>query len=102
VGQSVGQLTQGTLVANLGFGEVAFPHPVFAGDTLYGESVVTSKRLSASRPGQGVLVLAHTARNQDGVVVATASRTMLVWTREAGERLAGSRPTDDHEGGASG
>ena len=29
VGQSVGQLTQGTLVANLGFGDVAFPHPVF-------------------------------------------------------------------------
>src|SRR4029453_2765068 len=86
VGQSVGQLTQGTLVANLGFGEVTFPHPVFIGDTLYGESVVKSKRESASRPGQGVVVLAHTARNQDGVVVATASRTMLVWTREAGER----------------
>ena len=52
--------------------------------------------MSASRPGQGVVVLAHTARNQDGVVVATASRTMLVWTREAGERqsVAG--------GGASG
>ena len=88
VGQSVGQLTQGTLVANLGFGEVAFPHPVFVGDTLYGESVVESKRESASRPGQGVVVLAHTARNQDGVVVATASRTMLVWLREAGERQA--------------
>ena len=44
VGQSVGQLTQGTLVANLGFGAVAFPHPVFVGDTLYGESVVESKR----------------------------------------------------------
>jgi hypothetical protein len=32
------------------------------------------------------VVLGHTARNQDGAVVATASRTMLVWTREAGER----------------
>ena len=86
VGQSVGQLTQGTLVANLGFGAVAFPHPVFVGDTLYGESVVESKRLSSSRPGEGVVTLSHTARNQDGVVVATASRTMLVWTRDAGER----------------
>jgi acyl dehydratase len=86
VGQSVGQLTQGTLVANLGFGAVAFPAPVFVGDTLYGESIVASKRESGSRPGQGVVVLEHTARNQDGVVVATASRTMLVWTREAGER----------------
>ncbi len=69
---------------------MAFPHPVFAGDTLYGESVVESKRVSASRPGQGVVVLAHTARNQDGVVVATASRTMLVWMREAGERQVGA------------
>lgn len=88
VGQSVAQLTLGTLVANLGFGEVAFPAPVFVGDTLYGESVVRAKRLSASRPGQGVLELGHTARNQDGTVVATASRTMLVWTQEAGERAA--------------
>nr|WP_240666023.1 MaoC family dehydratase [Agromyces sp. LHK192] len=91
VGQSVAQLTLGTLVANLGFGEVAFPKPVFAGDTLYGESTVVAKRLSSSRPGEGVLTLAHTARNQRGEVVATATRTMLVWTREAGERLAGSR-----------
>ena len=67
-----------------------FLAPVFVGDTLYGESVVRSRRLSASRPGQGVLELGHTARNQDGVVVATASRTMLVWTREAGERAAGA------------
>ena len=28
VGSSVAQLTQGTLVANLGFGAVAFPHPL--------------------------------------------------------------------------
>ncbi|MET0724925.1 MAG: MaoC family dehydratase [Leifsonia sp.] len=82
VGASVAQLTQGTLVANLGFGAVAFPHPVFIGDTLYAETIVESKRLSASRPGQGVVTLAHTARNQDGVVVATASRTALVWCAE--------------------
>jgi acyl dehydratase len=97
VGQSVGQLTQGTLVANLGFGAVAFPHPVFVGDTLYGESVVESKRLSSSRPGEGVVTLAHTARNQDGMVVATASRTMLVWTRSAGERAAAPGAASGHE-----
>lgn len=91
VGQSVGQLTLGTLVANLGFGEVSFPAPVFVGDTLYGESVVRSKRLSRSRPGEGVLELEHTARNQDGDVVAIATRTMLVWTRDAGERAASQR-----------
>jgi acyl dehydratase len=30
---SVGQLTLGTTVANLGFSEVAFPKPGFHGDT---------------------------------------------------------------------
>jgi acyl dehydratase len=79
VGSSVAQLTQGTLVANLGFNEVAFPKPVFIGDTLYSETMVETKRLSGSRPGQGLVTLVHTARNQDGDVVATAGRTALVW-----------------------
>ena len=82
-------------------GAVAFPNPVFVGDTLYGESVVESRRLSSSRPGEGIVVLGHTARNQDGVVVATASRTMLVWTREAGEQqgLAGGGAAASGSGG---
>ena len=79
VGSSVGQLTQGTIVANLGFTDVTFPHPLFHGDTLYSETVVAQKRLSASREGQGVVTLAHTGRNQDGTVVATATRSVLVW-----------------------
>jgi acyl dehydratase len=83
VGASVTQLTQGTIVANLGFGEVRFPHPLFHGDTLYSESVVVEKRLSSSRPGQGIATFAHTGRNQDGVVVATATRSVLVWCKAA-------------------
>lgn len=83
VGASVAQLTQGTIVANLGFGAVAFPHPVKHGDTLYFETIVDSKRLSESRPGQGIVVLQHSARNQDGVVVATAERSALVWCEGA-------------------
>lgn len=78
VGASVAQLTQGTLVAQLGLGDITFPKPLFAGDTLYTESVVTAKRPSGSRPAQGIVEIAHTGRNQDGVVVATASRSVLV------------------------
>ncbi|MBN8206081.1 MaoC family dehydratase [Microbacterium esteraromaticum] len=85
VGASVGQLTQGTLVAQLGLGDIAFPHPLFHGDTLYTESVIVDKRLSSSRPGQGICTVAHTGRNQDGTVVATASRTVLVHCRSEGE-----------------
>jgi acyl dehydratase len=83
VGASVTQLTQGTLVANLGFAEVTFPHPLFHGDTMYSDTVVTAKRLSASRPGQGIVTVVHTARNQHGVIVARAERTLLVWCRDA-------------------
>jgi len=83
VGASVAQLTQGTIVANLGFSEVAFPKPVFVGDTLYAESTLRDARLSESRPGQGIVTLEHTARNQDDVVVATATRSALVWCLDA-------------------
>ncbi|MCP2275334.1 MaoC family dehydratase [Nocardia amikacinitolerans] len=78
VGLSVAQLTQGTIVANLGFSEINFPHPVFHGDTLYAETVVTDKRESKSRPGEGIVTFAHTGRNQHGEVVATATRKTLV------------------------
>jgi len=78
VGLSVAQLTQGTIVANLGFGEVTFPAPVRVGDTLYAETLVAGKRLSASRPGQGIVEFRHTMRNQEGVVVATAVRSTLM------------------------
>ncbi len=78
VGASVSQLTQGTLVANLGFSEVVFPHPLRLGDTLYSETEVLDVRPSRSRPGQAVVTLAHTGRNQDGDVVARAVRTTLM------------------------
>lgn len=86
VGASVSQLTLGTIVANLGFSDVRFPHPLRHGDTLYSETTVLEKRPSSSRPGQGIVTLEHVGRNQDGTVVATAVRSTLVWMREARER----------------
>ena len=83
IGQSVGQLTEGTIVGQLGISEVGFPHPVFHGDTLYTETEIVSVRPSASRPGQGIAVFRHTGRNQDGTVVATATRTCLMLSRQA-------------------
>ena len=84
IGLSVGQITQGTTVANLGFRDVRFPKPVFHGDTLYGETVVLEKRASASRPGEGVVTFEHTARNQHGDVVAVAVRSALILMRPEG------------------
>jgi acyl dehydratase len=85
VGTSVAQLTQGTIVANLGFSDVRFPHPVRAGDTLYSETIVLSKRLSTSRPGQGVLEFEQTAKNQRGEVVAVAKRQTLMKCMPSGD-----------------
>ncbi|MEO8282738.1 MAG: MaoC family dehydratase [Pseudarthrobacter sp.] len=95
VGQSVSQLTQGTIIAQLGLTDVSFPHPLYHGDTLYTETVITQKRLSKSRPGQGVVTMQHTGRNQDGTVVALATRSCLMWTREAHSGL----PAGSHQGG---
>lgn len=81
VGLSVSQLTQGTLVANLGFSEIAFPAPLFHGDTLYAETGCTGKRESKSRPGEGVVSLRHIGKNQHGDVVAVAQRSTLVRKR---------------------
>jgi acyl dehydratase len=81
VGLSVNQLTQGTLVANLGFESVRFPAPLFHGDTLRAQTIVTSKRESKSRPGQGVVTLQHNGFNQHGDVVVDATRNTL-WLME--------------------
>ncbi len=81
IGLSVAQLTQGTIVANLGFSEIKFPHPVRHGDTMYAETLITDKRESKSRPGQGIVTFEHTARNQHGDIVALAVRQTLVHKR---------------------
>jgi acyl dehydratase len=78
VGLSVAQLTQGTIVANLGFTDVRFPAPVRHGDTIYAETLIRDKRPSSSRPGEGVVTMEHIARNQHGEVVAVATRNTLV------------------------
>jgi acyl dehydratase len=81
VGLSVAQLTQGTIVANLGFSEVSFPKPLFHGDTLYAETLISDKRESKSRPGEGIVTFTHTGRNQHGDIVAVAVRKTLVRMR---------------------
>jgi acyl dehydratase len=77
-GLSVGDLTEGTTVANLGFGEITFPAPVFVGDTLYAETEVIAKRASRSRPGEGIVTFEHRANNQRGELVCSAQRAALV------------------------
>lgn len=69
------------VVANLGWDKVRATAPVFAGDTLYAESTVLSKRESKSRPGQGIVTVSTRGLNQNGVEVMSFERTMLVYRR---------------------
>jgi acyl dehydratase len=81
VGISVGDLTSGTIVANLGYENVRHPHPMFHGDTLYVETEITEKRESRSRPDCGLVTMKHTGRNQNGVVCIEVTRTALFLKR---------------------
>lgn len=67
------------VVANLGWDKVKATHPVFAGDTLYAESSVLSKRESKSRPTQGIVTVLTRGLNQDGIQVMSFERTMLIY-----------------------
>lgn len=87
VGMSVSDLSQKS-IANLGWDEIRLTHPLFPGDTLYAESEVLEKRESKSRPEQGIVTVKTIGKNQNGDVVCTFKRTMLVWKRGFG-------PVDD-------
>ena len=84
IGMTVGETTLGTTVGNLGMTSVAFPKPVFHGDTVRARSTVRSVRASRSRPDAGLVEFLHEATNQRGEVVATCVRTALMRRRPEG------------------
>lgn len=79
VGISVRDLTEGTLVANMGYEDLRHPAPVFHGDTIRVRSEVESKRLT-SKPGRGLVTIRHVVTKQDGTEVCTYRRTAMVKT----------------------
>jgi itaconyl-CoA hydratase len=94
VGQSVTDLTQNAF-ANLGWDDIKLTHPVFAGDTLYSESIVKEKRESSSRPHAGIVTVRTRSLNQDGKEVCSFLRTFYVYKRGA-EQLEGIFPEGEH------
>jgi acyl dehydratase len=79
VGISVGDTTLGTTVGNLGWDEVRFPKPPFAGDTIHVESRVLEKRESKSRPANGIVILEHCGFNQRDELVCSCKRSALMF-----------------------
>lgn len=66
---------------NLGWDEVRMPAPLFEGDTVYAQSTVLSRRESKSRPTQGIVEIETVGFKEDGTVVMTFRRTILVYKR---------------------
>ena len=81
IGLSVTDVTDGTIIANIGYEKVLHPHPVFHGDTIYAETEVLEKRESRSKPDRGIVRLKQTGRKQDGTVVVEFERTVLFLKR---------------------
>ena len=81
-GMTVSDVSENAM-ANLGWDEVRLPHPLFVGDTVWAESIVLSKRASASRPYAGIVEVRTRGINQDGKVCITYRRTILVYKRDA-------------------
>ena len=87
-GQSVTDISQ-NVMANLGWDEVRLPNPVFEGDTIYSQSEVLSVRESRSHDDAGIVQVRTIGFNQDGVIVITFERTLLVYRKGCGPgRLA--------------
>ena len=81
VGLTVPELTEGTIVANLGYERVLHPNPVFHGDTVYAETEVLEMRPSRSKPHLGVVRLKHWGKKPDGTIVVELERTVLFLRR---------------------
>ncbi len=78
-------VTSGMILANgtIGLGgEIAWPRPTRAGDTLRVESEVLEITPSRSRPNQGVVTVRNTTMNQKGEPVYVFTVKILAFRRE--------------------
>jgi len=92
-GQSVSDVSQ-NVFANLGWDEVRLPAPVFEGDTIYSRSEVIEARESKSRPNTGIVTVKTTGFNQEGTVVITFKRTVMVYRRGQAPEIPRPRPQE--------
>ena len=83
LGMSVLDMSQNA-VANLGWTDIKLTHPVYVGDTLYAESVCLDARESSSRPEMGIITMFTRGLNQDGDVIVSWTRSVMIPKRSSG------------------
>ena len=76
-GMSVSDVSQ-KAIGNLGWNNIRLIAPVFVGDTIYAETEVLAKRLSQSRPYQGIVQVKTLGIKADGTEFMSFERMVLV------------------------
>ena len=91
LGMSVPDVS-GKAIANLEVSSLKHVAPAFHGDTIYGETTVLDKRLSASRDDRGIVEVETRGYNQDGALVCVFRRKVMVPTEDYVKEHSGGRP----------
>jgi acyl dehydratase len=86
--------TSENAAANLGWTSISLPNPVYAGDTLWAETMVTAVRESASRRSCGIVSVRTRGINQRREVVIEFARTFMVFKQDAPEVVDAFPVTD--------
>ncbi len=89
LGMSVPDVS-GKAIANLEVESLKHVAPTFHGDTVYGETTVLDKVESKSKDDRGVVSVETRGLNQDGTLICTFRRKVMVPKRSAAEAAAGS------------
>jgi len=95
LGMSVPDIS-GRAIANLGADHLRHVAPMYHGDTLYGETIVLATRVSKSRADAGILTVATTGRNQNGISVCEFRRNILL-PRHKDSLPGGAAATDRND-----
>jgi len=86
--------TSENAAANLGWGKITLPNPVYVGDTLWAESEITERRESRSNPSVGIVSMRCRGINQRREVVIEFQRTFMAYRRSAPEAEPAFPSTD--------
>ena len=91
LGMSVADVS-GKAIANLEVESLKHIAPTFHGDTLYGETRVLDKRESSSRDDRGIVHVETIGYKQDGTVVCTFRRKVMVPKQSYLDARGGEQP----------
>ncbi|MFE1316797.1 MaoC family dehydratase [Kitasatospora phosalacinea] len=90
LGMSVPDVS-GKAIANLEIESLRHVAPTFHGDTLYGETTVLDKHMT-SKPDRGIVYVETKGYKQDGTVVCTFRRKVMVPTAAYAQERGGEQP----------